>query len=860
MSDVNLKEYLKLFQLDGFRPGQEEIIQTVLSGRDTLCVMPTGGGKSLCYQLPALVGEGTTLVVSPLIALMKDQVDYLESRNIPVSFINSALSSSEQMERMERMKRGEFRLMYVVPERFRDPRFLRSVSDAGIRLLAIDEAHCVSQWGHDFRPDYARLGYFRKQIGNPPVIALTATATDEVRRDILDLLDMREPALFIRGFARPNLYYEVEQVGGDASKREALLDFLERHPGSGIVYTSSRKRTEEVTAFLNEALQKRRVVAYHAGMNPEDRKSVQDAFMQDNTAEIVVATTAFGMGVDKADVRFVVHYNLPGSLEAYYQEAGRAGRDGKSSHCLLLYNYGDRRTQEFFIEGAYPSRETVRQVYQYLIAQPGRVVEKTQQEIREELEIKNGGAETVGACEKLLESAGVLERLNASENYITLRLEANAPKTNGFLPTNAKTRRAVWNAVKEIVDARYGDVVLCTIEDFLQRTDLKAASVTNALRELNRFPFFTFVPPFRGRAIRMIPRDLDDANAPPQFPRFNDLEIDFQLLEQRKEAEYRRLDAVCNFAMQNDCRQKMIQAYFGEENRQDCGYCDNCRQRGKMRSGPAATASPEVRVEVPETASAPVPPKVVEVTRIILSGLARITMERNFSCGKTLLAQVLCGSDIPRIHQLQLDTLVTFGRLKTFFRKDVLVMIESLMAMGLIRQENIHAGFPRPVLVLTDKGVAVMKGVASLESVPAFPRMVLLQLGVRTGDYVSETSEKPERLRQEPAVTGPAPPAWSFRQLTSNGKDYFWTIELVRQGFSPDQCAEIRNLSRQAFLEHIYHAMEDGTVVDRRWVFSDERWHALGQTLQTPGHDFSNLSGGAACMLEIMIYTRMNRP
>ena len=620
----------------------------------------------------------------------------------------------------------------------------------------------------------------------------------------MSLLNLRNPAEFIRGFARPNLYYEVVTVGGEMDKREHLYEFLQRHPGVGIVYTSSRKRTDEVAEFITQATG-RRAVAYHAGMNPNDRKMVQDAFMQKraaaeraanpklfetssassnpNAAEIVVATTAFGMGVDKPDVRFVVHYNLPGSLEGYYQEAGRAGRDGKSSHCLMLYNYSDRRTQEFFIEGAYPSKETVRQVYRYFTHSRDCVIEKTQQEIKEELGISQGGADVIGACERLLEQAGILERLDASEKFLTLRIDAEALNADSVVPTNARTRRKVWDAAVDIVGGRYGELVLCTMEDFLQRTDLKVPSITSALRELNKLPFFTYVPPFRGRAIRLIMPQSG------KFPRFDALNIDFEEIEKLKAAEYARLDAVCEFAMSSECRQMKILKYFGEKGRKPCRYCDNCRKRGPLKKSvdepleeptEAPTAENATETEAPVTAMEETPanqpqtsvqsssdeytvtPELVEVVRIILSGLARITIERNFSCGKTLLAQVLCGSGSQRISQLRLDTLVTYGRLSRFFQKDLLVMIEALLAIGLIQQTSINSNFSRPVLALTEKGLRVMRGTEELREVPPFPRMVLVQLGAERRMNAAKSGNG--------AQTGTAPAAQTTAQQTATAR------------------------------------------------------------------------------------------
>ena len=310
-----------------FATARKPVISTVLAGQDCLCVMPTGGGKSLCYQLPALALDGLTLVVSPLIALMKDQVDQLQALGLPVSFINSTLSTAEQYDRLDRMAAGEFRLVYVVPERFRSGRFLDAVRAVGVKLLAVDEAHCISEWGHDFRPDYARLGYFRRLLGNPTTIALTATATDRVRRDIVELLDLHDPKIFITGFARPNLFYEVQMPRSERQKPDAarrvsspharLGHHLHLDPQAGRRGGRDHRRAKPSAARSSTT----------PGMLPDQRRKAQDDFMQ-GRREIVVATNAFGMGIDKADVRFVVHYNIPGSIEAYYQEAGRAGRDG----------------------------------------------------------------------------------------------------------------------------------------------------------------------------------------------------------------------------------------------------------------------------------------------------------------------------------------------------------------------------------------------------------------------------------------------------------------------------------------------------------------------------------------------------
>jgi ATP-dependent DNA helicase RecQ len=354
----------KHFGFREFLDGQERVIDTVLAGSDALVIMPTGGGKSLCYQLPALALDGITVVVSPLIALMKDQVDALRERSIPATFVNSSLSQSEIDERLAALSRGDYRLLYIAPERFKSDRFVRALAPLSIALFAVDEAHCISQWGHDFRPDYLRLKWALRELGQPQVVALTATATPEVRADIVEQLALGQfgrqaPQVFVSGFRRHNLLLAVSHVKNKAGKLERILDCI-RQLKTGIVYCATRKNVEKVAAHLKaEGV---RCIAYHAGMTDEQRKKAQERFM-DGDWPVAVATNAFGMGIDRADLRFVIHFDIPGSIEAYYQEAGRAGRDGEPARCEMLFNYADVRTQEFFVDGANPTREVIAGLY-----------------------------------------------------------------------------------------------------------------------------------------------------------------------------------------------------------------------------------------------------------------------------------------------------------------------------------------------------------------------------------------------------------------------------------------------------------------------------------------------------------------
>ena len=396
----------KHFGFEGFREGQQEVISTILSGKDAVVVMPTGSGKSLCYQLPAMMMTGATLIVSPLIALMKDQVDALLARGLPATFINSAIPESEQHARIDALRRGEYKLVYVAPERFRSPRFNAALRSINISLFAVDEAHCVSTWGHDFRPDYLRLKNVIESLGNTCTLALTATATPYVRSDIIQQLGLKSPQTFVSGFDRPNLSIEVVHTQREREKISRIKRVAQGHPGSGIIYASTRKAVEQVGTNLRDLGLS--VAMYHAGLTDAQRIKAQEDFMS-GSKQMIVATNAFGMGIDKPDIRFVVHYQMPGSIEAYYQEIGRAGRDGLPSTCLLLFNYADKNTHDFFIEGSYPNARMLKEVYDVLASTGLKRIELTAKEIGKRMTEKNEMA--INSSLYLLERAGHIERL-----------------------------------------------------------------------------------------------------------------------------------------------------------------------------------------------------------------------------------------------------------------------------------------------------------------------------------------------------------------------------------------------------------------------------------------------------------------
>ncbi len=565
---ILLKALLQQYwQYSTFRPPQEEIISSVLQKKDTLAILPTGAGKSVCYQLPSLALEGLTLVISPLVSLMQDQVMQLTSREIPAAYIHSGMTAQQIDDVLNKACDNALRLLYVSPERLQSPSFISFSEYLHVSLIAVDEAHCISQWGHDFRPSYRKIGEIRSFFNNAPILALTASANKKVEQDILEQLGMRNAAIFRKSVVRNNLFYTVRYT---ESKPVVAAELFSHAPASGILYCRSRRRCVESALYL----QSRNVESgiYHAGLPKHERDAAQRKWTQ-SQSQIMCATTAFGMGIDKPDVRLVAHYDAPDSLEAYYQEAGRAGRDGKKADAVLLYNEGDIRRLQESTELHYPPEAYLRQVYQWVgdyLKMPLGAGSDELQSFDALRFIGNYKLETLKALSaiRLLDREGLWIWNENANIYTTVQFTTDRNTLN-YLERTEPALHYIASSLLRL----YGSI-------FYYPTAIREFEVSKILRiekqQLDRgldrlaaLGIINYQPAETGGTLYWVRERLADRNLVLDTARINRL---------RKAQEERVTQMIAYIREERVCRNIVLARYFGEEDGTACGNCDNCRR------------------------------------------------------------------------------------------------------------------------------------------------------------------------------------------------------------------------------------------------------------------------------------------
>ncbi len=581
------------FGFTAFREGQREIVESIIAGNSTLAILPTGAGKSLCFQLPALMSEKPSIVISPMISLMKDQVDKLNAKKLRAGFINSAQSFRESESVLSDVINGRIKLLYLSPEKISSHNFSSRLKEIDWQYLFVDEAHCISEWGHNFRPSYRKIYDFAKEIGMPVISAFTATATPEVRKDIVLQLGMQNPKIFVSGFERPNLKLNVLRPKDKKSKLAAIL----RSGGlPAVVYCSTRKETEEVADFLR--LHGFAVNHYHAGLSAELRKLVQEDFIDDKL-EVIVATNAFGMGIDKKDIRTIVHYNIPASLEHYYQEIGRAGRDGLPAEIFLLYSKRDFSVHEYLIENSYPSDEEIKAVYSgladYMTIALGSFFEKAiaiDKSVLKFFEKKNITSAKLENALKSLEESGYVQLSKPQGNEYKIQYLLSPRDLKIYIKKIAKKEYAeiLYALARLYLSAPFSEPVKISLHNVSGSTGLRQNDVREKLRELDLLGILKFEEPNEFVTARLITTRVRTA----------DLQISNERNEELIGRAKEKLRKMKSYAETEKCRMGFILEYFGGGKNYKCGVCDNCLNKNKR----SETITDYVEEVVFETVSA----------------------------------------------------------------------------------------------------------------------------------------------------------------------------------------------------------------------------------------------------------------
>jgi ATP-dependent DNA helicase RecQ len=819
------KLLFEIFGYTQFRDPQNEIIKSILQKNDVLAILPTGAGKSICYQLPSVILDGLTIVISPLISLMQDQVEQIRNK-IPSAYLNSFQTYAEQQTVNSKILDGKIKLLYVSPEKFITPNFQDLIKKIKISLLAIDEAHCISQWGHDFRPSYLKITEVFKEIPRCPIAAFTATATPEVRADIIEKLDLQSPKIFIKGFFRPNIYIEVIKI---RNRFEKVYDLLESVKGSKIIYCPSRKDTEE----LNEKLVTKNFASlpYHAGMTKDERKTIQEFFIN-NKSEIIVATNAFGMGINKPDIRAVIHFGMPGSIESYYQEIGRAGRDNFKAFAYLIYSNNDRKIHEYFLANSFPDRKKILNFYnklnEFLKLKIGEESKKVIPLDFKQINMILGDnlpEQQIQSIVSILEKNEIIKIISEND-YVTLRVLIS-PNDFSQIKSNFSVNEA---SLIEYLFRKFGTIinqkdVRIKLSNLISETGIFRSQIEQVLDELDQnglieYKLITFNEGFYFTKPRMYPEQLP---------------INFAEIEEHLTRGITRINEMENFVFTNECRWKYILKYFGEDvpDNFQCDNCDNCK-------------SFYSRIDLSS----------INIEREILKTIKEV----NGKFGTSTIIDILRGSKSKKIQEYNLYNVSTYGFLSGIDKEKIKQKINELILQDKVEK----TASLYPTLSLTRKGEEELENLKVVElkieprkssstqidlrkNLPLFDRLknVRRQLAskfnqpeflVCSDEILRELSIKMPRTKEEfyliPNMTekiflkcGEAmlEEINNFifeNQPSNNEKDKLLpenvriTLNMIREGLSLIEICERRNLSDTIISEHIVTLIDNSYQID----------------------------------------------
>ena len=826
---MSVKELDKLlfetFGYTNFRDPQKEIIKSILQKNDVLAILPTGAGKSICYQLPSLLLEGITIVISPLISLMQDQVEQIKNK-IPSAYLNSFQTFNEQQSIGYKLLNGRIKLLYVSPEKFITPNFQDLIKRIKVSLLAIDEAHCISQWGHDFRPSYLKISEVFEIIPRCPVAAFTATATPEVRADIIQKLNLQLPKIFIKGFFRPNIYIEVIKI---KNRFEKVYDLIESIKGSKIIYCTSRKETEE----LNEKLVSKNFISlpYHAGMTKDERRTIQEFFIN-NKSEIIVATNAFGMGINKPDIRAVIHFGMPGSIESYYQEIGRAGRDDFKAFAYLIYSSSDRKIHEYFLANSFPDRKKILNFYNklndYLKLKIGEASKKVITIDYKQINqiIGDNLPET-----QILSIISILEKNEivkiVSENdYVIIKILIS-PTEFAKIKSNLSVNEI---SLLEYLFRRFGTLIIqkesrIKLSHLIEETGIFRSQIEKVLDELDQsglieYRLMTFNEGFYFSKPRMYPEQLN---------------INFAEIEEHIARGITRINEIENFVYTNDCRWKYILKYFGEDvpDNFQCDNCDNCK-------------SSYSKIDLSS----------INIEKEILKTIKEV----NGKFGTSTVVDILRGSKSKKILEYNLYNVSTYGFLSGIDKEKIKQKINELILQDKIEKTpSLY-----PTLSLTLKGEEELHNLKVIElkiepkkptpsqidlrkNLPLLDRLKIVrkhlalkfnqpEFLICSDEILRELSIKMPRTKEEfylipnmtekiflkcgEAMLEEINNFISENYSSNNEKDKLLpenvriTLNMIREGLSLIEICERRNLSETIISEHIVTLIENSYQVD----------------------------------------------